>query len=55
MTPLAMLLGAYFHQDWRCEAASRDEVIDRFARDNPQPVVADACTEKAGLGSAASS
>ena len=31
---LANFLGAYFHQDWALDAASADEVIEGFVRDD---------------------
>jgi hypothetical protein len=33
------LLGAYFHQDWALDDPTEDDVVRRFARDEPREVV----------------
>jgi hypothetical protein len=38
-SPLALLLGAYFHQDWFIEGANTQEVLDRFVAEADTEVI----------------
>jgi hypothetical protein len=37
MSPLDLLLGVYFHQDWDVDASTAGAIVDSFAENEPAP------------------
>jgi len=46
---LMNVLGGYFHQDWKLEAASPEAVIQHILEDVPHETIAEAASELRGL------